>query len=127
MGCNDVRGAANLLQMVSRLEVASTRRVLATNIEIADTFLARLRGLAGRSRLAEGGGMLFERARQIHTFGMRFPIDVVFCDRDWRVVHVSRSMRPWRLGRWVRGGFYVVELPAGAASDLDAGDRLLAV
>lgn len=112
--------------MVSRLEVASTRRVLATNIEIATTFLARLRGLVGRHRLGEGQAMLFERARQIHTFGMRFPIDVVFCDRDWQVVHVSRSMRPWRLGRWVRKGFYVVELPAGAASDLDVGDRLLA-
>lgn len=112
--------------MVSRLEVASTRRALATNIGVADSFVARLRGLAGRPGLEEGEAMLFERARQVHTFGMRFPIDVVVCDRDWRVVHVERAMQPWRIGRWVRDGYYVVELPAGAASEVNAGDRLLA-
>ena len=119
------RDAANLLHMVSRLEVASTRRVLATNIQVAGTFWERLRGLMGRSSLDEGEAMLFERARQVHTFGMRFPLDVVFCDRDWSVVHVVQVMRPNRVTRLIPVSYFVVELAAGVSAGLRKGDRLL--
>jgi uncharacterized membrane protein (UPF0127 family) len=120
------RDAANLLHMIARLEVASTRRALATNIHVADTFVRRLRGLVGRPSLEQGEALLFERARQVHTFGMRFPIDVVFCDRDWLVVHVVAGLRPRRVTRFVREADRVVELPAGAAAGLRRGDRLVA-
>ena len=120
------RDAANLLHMVARLEVASTRRVLATNIEIARTFGDRLRGLIGRMPLEEGEAMLFERAKQVHTFGMRVPLDVVFCDREWNVVHVVKEMAPRRVSRFVRSAYFVIELPPGTSAGLDKGDRLLA-
>ena len=113
--------------MVSRLEVASTRRTLATNIEVADSFPSRLRGLIGRRELGDGEALLFERARQVHTLGMRFPIDVVFCDRRWRVVHVVPGMRPWRVSRWVRDASVALELRAGAAGDLARGESLRAL
>lgn len=112
--------------MVARLEVGSTRRVLATNIHVAGTFWERLRGLVGREGLGDGEAMLFERARQVHTLGMRVPIDVVFCDRDWRVVHVVRHMRPNRATRFVPSAHFVVELAAGASTGLEEGDELLA-
>ena len=70
--------------------------------------------------------MLFERARQVHTFGMRFTLDVIFCDDDWRVVHVVHELRPWRVTRFVHDARYVIELPAGAAAGLTAGEVLLA-
>ena len=111
--------------MVARLEVASTRRVLATNIHVAGTFWERLRGLVGRDGVDEGEAMLFERARQVHTFGMRVPLDVVFCDRDWRVVHVVQHMSPNRVTRFVPAAHFVVELAAGASAGLGEGDRLL--
>lgn len=66
-------------------------------------------------------------AAQIHTFGMIFPIDVVFCDGSWRVVHVVHRMRPNRVSRWARGARYVVEMPAGVADGIAVGDRLALV
>ena len=57
---------------------------------------------------------MLEPARQVHTFGMAYPIDVIFCDRALRVVHVVRDMRPGRVTRWVRTARIVIELPARA-------------
>ncbi len=64
---------------------------------------------------------------QVHTFFMRAPIDVVFCGRDWRVLHVVHRMRPWRVSKWVGGAGHVVELPAGAADVVAPGDELTLV
>lgn len=64
------------------------------------------------------------RARQVHTFGMRYAIDVCFCDREWRVLYVVRSMRPRRVTRWVRGAAFVVEAPEGATASVTLGDQL---
>jgi uncharacterized membrane protein (UPF0127 family) len=84
-----------------------------------------MRGLVMRPSLAQGDALLLEPARQIHTFGMRFAIDVVFCDRKWEVVHVVRSMRPNRLTRWVPSSRLCVEMNAGTLPmDLTTGDRL---
>ncbi len=67
--------------------------------------------------------MLFRPAGSIHTLFMRFAIDVVFCDRELRVIGVEPDLRPWRMaGR--RGTKVVVELAVGAAAGLEPGDRL---
>jgi len=57
---------------------------------------------------------------------MRFPIDVVFVDRDWSVLEIRHSMRPWRLTRLILRAKRVIELPAGTAATagLAVGDRL---
>lgn len=83
-----------------------------------------MRGLIGHS-LKPGEGLLLSPCRQVHTFGMSYPIDVVFCDRDWLVVHLVKEMVPGRITRLVRRSRVVVELPAGAAAGLEVGDRLL--
>jgi uncharacterized membrane protein (UPF0127 family) len=111
--------------MIARLELASTRQVLASNIHVATSFRQRLVGLMGRAGLEPEEAMLFERARQVHTFGMRFPIDVVFCDREWRVVHVVHGLRPLRATRVVRGAHRVLELSEGAAAGVAEGDLLV--
>lgn len=98
-------------------------RVVARDVRWARTTLERSKGLLGKPKLQPGQALVFERGRQVHTFGMRYPIDVVFCDRAWTIVHVAR-MRPMRVGRWVRKARYVIELPNGAAADLNVGDRL---
>jgi len=56
-------------------------------------------------------------------FFMRFAIDAVFCDRDLRVVKVVHGLRPWRMAA-ARGAKTVIELAAGSADGLEAGDRL---
>jgi uncharacterized membrane protein (UPF0127 family)/Flp pilus assembly pilin Flp len=96
---------------------------LCARCEVAETPFARMRGLLGRASLAEDEGMLFRPAGSVHTAFMRFPIDVVFCDGGLAVVGVEHSLRPWRAaGR--RGAKVVIELAAGAASDIETGDLL---
>ena len=82
---------------------------------MATSALTRLRGLLGRASLEPGEGMLFRPAGSIHMFFMRFAIDVVFVDRDWRVVGVRHRLRPWRVAG-ARRAAAALELPAGAAA-----------
>lgn len=82
---------------------------------LAETMFARLRGLLGRSGLPWGEGMLLRPAASVHTAFMRFTIDVVFLDREDRVVKVAAELRPWRAAG-CRGARAVLELPAGEAA-----------
>jgi len=84
----------------------------------------RFRGLMGRASLAPDEGMLFRPAGSIHMFFMRFPIDVVFCDRELRVVKVVQDLQPWKTAG-ARGAKVVVELASGAAAGLQPGDQLV--
>ena len=97
--------------------------VVCARCGIADTPLLRMRGLLGRRSLPPDEGLLIRPAGSIHMLFMRFPIDAVFCDRDLRVVAVRRELRPWRFAA-AKGARVVVELAAGAASTLAAGDAL---
>jgi uncharacterized membrane protein (UPF0127 family) len=94
---------------------------------VADTPTSRLRGLLGRSELRPGEGLLLRPASAIHTCFMRFPIDAVFLDRDWRVLGIRGDVRPWRAASR-RGAKAVLELPAGesARRGLEPGDLLVA-
>jgi uncharacterized membrane protein (UPF0127 family) len=73
--------------------------------------LARLLGLAGLRAVPPTLGLLLPRTRSVHTFGMRFPLDLVWLDRGGQVVRVDRDVRPWRV-RSCRGARAVVELPS---------------
>ena len=79
---------------------------------LAETPLARTRGLLGRAGLERGEGILLRPASSIHMWFMRFAIDAAFLDRDGRVLRIARDLRPWRLAG-CRGAKAVVELPAG--------------
>jgi uncharacterized protein len=102
-------------------------RVVCEHLLVAARPLRRMRGLLGRRGLPTGEGILLRPAGSIHTFFMRFPIDVVFLDGEDRVVGIETALSPWRTaGR--RGARSVVELAAGECErrGLRVGDRLLA-
>jgi uncharacterized protein len=98
---------------------------LARTLEPAFGSAARRRGLLGRDGLPDGAALVIAPCNAVHTFFMRFPIDIVFAARDGRVVKVRSRVRPWRLAAAL-GGFATIELPAGAAErgDVRQGDRL---
>lgn len=75
----------------------------------------RLRGLLGKKELPAGEGILLRPCASVHTMFMRFPIDVVFCDRDLRVVGVAPEVPRWRM-RSRRGAKIAIELAAGEAT-----------
>lgn len=97
--------------------------VVSDRCHLAETPLVRMRGLLGRSGLEPGESMLFRPAGSIHMLFMRFAIDVIFCDEDLVVLNVVSGLRPWRMAGQ-RGAKVVVELAEGAASSVQAGDRL---
>jgi uncharacterized membrane protein (UPF0127 family) len=86
-----------------------------------------MRGLLGRRELPSGEGILLKPASSVHMAFMRFPIDAVFLDRDFRVMKVASDLRPWRAAG-SRGAKAVLEIPAGEADrrGLTVGDRLIA-
>jgi hypothetical protein len=92
---------------------------------IADNPLTRMKGLLGRDGLESGEGLLLRPASAVHTYFMRFPIDVVFLDDALVVVGISGSVDPWR-ARSRKGAKAVLELPAGESQrcGLVVGDRL---
>lgn len=91
-------------------------RVLARSAVIADTPFARMKGLLGRDSLPEGEGMVIDPCNQIHTFFMRFPIDVLFVDNEGRIVRQLEALKPWRMSGMYFRARKVVELPAGVVS-----------
>ncbi len=96
--------------------------VLAT-AEVAESFAQRSRGLLGRTGYE--GAMVLPRTRSVHTFGMKFAIDVAVCDRDLTVLGVT-TLRPYRMTLPRRGGRSVIEAQAGAFDrwGLRVGDHL---
>jgi uncharacterized membrane protein (UPF0127 family) len=92
---------------------------------VAATPFTRLRGLLGRKSLPSGQGILLRPAGSVHTFFMRFAIDVVFLDDELRVVAIAADLRPWRAAG-KRGARAVLELPAGecARRGLAVGDQV---
>jgi uncharacterized protein len=86
--------------------------ILAEKAVIADSLFSRLQGLLGRDSLASSEGLILKPCDSIHTFFMRFPIDVVFVDKNNRVIRLYHSLKPWRLsGIFLRAAF-CLELPA---------------
>ena len=98
----------------SRLQVSNLTRntVLATCMEVADSAAMRNKGLLGRERISPGEGLWIIPCASVHTFWMRFPIDLVYLDRKKRIRKLSSDVRPWRLSAclWAHS---VLELPPG--------------
>lgn len=111
--------------MTKQLINAHTHAVLADAIELADSRETRNRGLLGRDGLEPGTGLALSPCFAIHTFFMRFAIDVVFLDRYGFVLRVVHRLAPWRLAI-VPGARTVIELEPGAARThrIREGDNL---
>jgi uncharacterized membrane protein (UPF0127 family) len=78
---------------------------------VAKDFRTRLLGLSWRDRSAAGPGLLIPRCSNVHTFGMRFPLDLYFLDPEGRVISVRRRVPPRRIV-WQHGACAVLEIPS---------------
>ena len=108
---------------MKKCEIWQGGTLFGDQIEVADSFFARFRGLMLRKSLQPGGGLLLKRCGAIHCCFMRFPIDAVYLDREMRIVG-TETVAPWRLGGRFPGAGHVLELAAGGAAALQAGTRL---
>ena len=106
-----------------------TRQVhLATSLALADTHWSRMRGLLGTSPsdFRNGCGLWIVPCRGVHTWAMRFPIDVVYLDRARSVIHIERDLSPWRFAPVRMLAASVLELPCQTVSETGTavGDRI---
>lgn len=89
------------------------------SIPVARNFRTRLRGLSRRSRSEAGSGLLIPRCASVHTFGMRFELDVFFLDGEGEVLSVRRRVPPRRIV-WQRGAAAVLEIPSPQGGESSA-------
>ena len=105
------------------LRNVSTNTLLASTVLTAFDRESRNRGLLGRDALQAGTALVIAPCSGVHTWCMRFSIDLIFVDRLGTVLRVRQGVRPWRLALRL-GAFAVIELPAGSAGDTHAGHVL---
>ena len=119
---NDVSWAGSGVRFAARN--ANTDRLLAARVEIAATRAARAVGLLLRKELPQDEGLWIVPSRGVHTWGMRFAIDVIALDGRGRVVDVVPDLKPWRMRLPRAGCIGVLELPVGsiAQSRTQLGD-----
>ncbi len=91
----------------------NSTKEIASNLIIADNILSRIKGLLGKKAMPDGEALLIKPCKGIHTFGMQFPIDVVFLDKRNRVVAMAKNVEPNRMTRVFFTAASVLELPAG--------------
>jgi len=90
----------------------SNNLVLADNAKLADTFWARLVGLLNRNSLEKGEALILKPGNSIHTCFMRFPIDVLFLDKNNKVIGLLPMLRPFRFSPVYFGAYLTIELPS---------------
>lgn len=88
-------------------------RLIGDHVEIADTTITRILGLLGRKNLDTGGGLWIRPSSGVHTFGMRFPIDVIGLDKSYRVVRLWSHLVPYRMTSLSWKVQSVLEMPSG--------------
>jgi uncharacterized membrane protein (UPF0127 family) len=110
-----------------RLKISNLTRqsVLAHSVEVADYGAKRRKGLLGRQELRAGEGLWIRPCEAVHTFGMQFPIDLIYLDRELRVKKVRSGVRPWRLSACITA-HSVLELASGTIRETQTkpGDRI---
>ena len=104
--------------------LSSDGTVVAYRIKWARTPWQRMRGLLREPWLADGEAFILCRAAQVHTIGLAYDIDVVFCDKSLVVQRVVSPLRRNRLSPLVMGASYAIELRAGAAAGVAPGSVL---
>jgi len=100
--------------------------VVASRLELATTTSARRKGLLGRSALPPGGGLLLVPCNSVHTVRMKFAIDIVFLDKEMRVLRLYPDVKPGALSRHCLSARRCLELPSGtiAAKRIEKGDQV---
>lgn len=108
-----------------KLITKENERELLSEVEVADSLWKRFRGLMFRRELPKEKGLLLRPSNSIHTFFMRFPIDVIFINKNNQVIKITEDMKPNRITKIVLHSAYIIESNANVLSRrLKVGDQL---
>lgn len=100
---------------------------LSLNVRAADTVFTRLKGLIGRLRLKADEGIWVVPSQGIHTLGLFFPLDLIYLDENYRVIHLVEHFPSFRIGPFITNAESVLELPTHTiySSHTQTGDQLV--
>ena len=103
-----------------------TGKELATNVRVADTLFTRMKGLLGKRELPKGEALWIKPCFSVHTFFMKFPIDVLFLNKQNQVIAAVSNLKPNRITRIYPQSLSVLELPTGTIDDTNTelGDEI---
>jgi uncharacterized membrane protein (UPF0127 family) len=108
-----------------KLKIKYNEKILSENILLADTLWSRLIGLMFKKELLEADGLMLDPCRSIHTFFMRYSLDIVFINSKNEIIKIIRDLKPWRMTWIYLNACKTLELPAGKLpQDVSIGDRL---
>jgi|LSQX01.1.fsa_nt_gb uncharacterized membrane protein (UPF0127 family) len=95
------------------LDEKGENHLIAEKIYIADGVISRFKGLMLEKELKKRHAVLLYPCNSIHMFFMRFPLDVLYADKNLNVVKAVREIKPWRIDLGHKNALYTIELPAG--------------
>lgn len=100
---------------------------LSLNVKVADTTLSRLKGLIGKFKLRSDEGLWVVPSQGVHTFGLFFPLDLIYLDENYRVIHLVEHLPSFRIGPFKAHAESVLELSTHTiySSHTQIGDQLV--
>lgn len=96
-----------------------TNQLISSNVEMANTYFKRLKGLMFKRSIPSDFSLIITPCNSIHMFFMRFPLDILFVNKENQVVGVSSRIKPWRLSKIYFKAHYVIEMNAGTIERLN--------
>jgi uncharacterized protein len=106
------------------INIYHKNKMIVSDVLEARTFIQRLCGYMFRSK-PHVPGILFFPAISIHTFFMKFSIDVIFMDKDFKIIRIYRKLKPWRHTYAYLSSRYTLEIPGGEfPNQISEGDIL---
>lgn len=110
--------------MSVRIINETTGEVIAQNVNVADSFWLRLRGLLFRNKEFYNHGLVLVPCNRIHTFGMKYPINVLFISKEDKVLRIIEPMNPGQTSPKIRAAVSVIELPVERPIKVKIGEKL---
>ena len=108
------------------MRVRKGESIVAEKVDVADSMHLRLLGLMFSKNIGERDGLLITPCNSIHTFFMRYDLDIVFLSKTDEVVRIIREMKPWRMTRMYFKANKVLEMTGGTLpDDINVGDKLV--
>lgn len=111
---------------MAKLMNKSKNILLCSDLNTADSFWQRMKGLLGKAHMLQTEGLWIKSCTSIHTYFMKFPIDVVFVDKDLKVTKVAQKVPPGKLLLSTLSSRHVFEFGPGClnGNNLEIGDQL---
>lgn len=108
-----------------KVQISYANKLLSKDILVADTMMSRMVGLMFKKSLVGADGLLINPCNSIHTFFMRYSLDIVFLSKDDKIIKIIRNIKPWRMTWIYFKARKTLELPAGKLPlDVKEGDRM---